>query len=572
MQKWQRKRSEKIADLVLGAHLLTYLLTVSIFILRLPRSYSYPSLIAVLLGFFVPATVFAFLDYYLFNNWQGEAQKYKLMLWNIAKHLVLFLIITYVLVYSNSIMHLQGALYLIPIVLAAITFGHWGGFIFAAAASFLLFVLAWVEAQTLSGSLFEAVYILTAIFLLVAWFLGGVMEVEKNTSQYLANLANEDELTELGNHRFFQERLQFLIDSAVKNNSTLSLILLDIDNFKEFNDSYGHFRGDFVLNELAALLRKNVPPGAELARYGSDEFSVLLPGTELQEAALIADSLREAVSRHRFLAEGVHPYEGLTISAGVANFPYHAQSREELLGAADEALFSSKVTGRNRIRAYLGVLEKIINRVGDEDRELVSSLRTLMTLVNARDRYTYGHSERVAYYIREFAAYLGLTEEFSRLLEYGAFLHDIGKLETPREILNKKGPLNEQEWAIMQEHPRLGAEILRPIKFLQPIISMILHHHENYDGTGYPSGLSGGEIPFAARLLRIVDSFDAMKTNRPYHKPLTMEEIFSELQKGNGRFYDPHLLEAFLRMLRKNDLEESKIFSLKIPAGPKRRI
>jgi len=564
MQGWQRKRSEKIADMVLGAHLLTYLLAVSLFLVRLPRSYSYPGLIAVLLGFFLPAAVFAFADYQLFYKWQDKRHKYRLILWNIAKLMLLFLIITYVLASSGNIIHLEGALYLVPVVLAAITFGRLGGFIFAGAASFSLFMLVRVEVQALQGAAFEGVYILTGVFLLLAWFLGGIMEVEKSISEHLAALANEDELTGLGNHRYFQERLQLHIEAAGKENGALSLVLLDIDDFKKFNDTYGHFRGDLVLSELAALLKKSIPSAAEIFRYGSDEFTVLLPGVELREAALIADSLRETVAQHRFFTEGLHLFEGLTVSAGVANFPYHAKGRIDLLEAADEALFSSKVTGRNRIRVYLGVLEKIIHSVGKDEKELVSSLSTLITLINARDRYTYGHSERVAYYIKIFASSFGLTKEYTRLLEYGAFLHDIGKLETPQEILNKKGPLSEREWAVMQEHPRLGAEILRPITFLQPVIPMILHHHENYDGTGYPSGLSGDEIPFAARLLRIVDSFDAMKTNRPYRKPLTPEEIIAEMKKGSGSLYDPYLLEVFLRLMRKDILEEEIKFSPQI--------
>lgn len=562
MQEWQRKRSEKIADLLLGAHLLAYLFTVSIFILRLPRGYSYTNLIAILLGFFVPATLFAFLDYYLFNSWRSAEQKNRLLLWNIAKHAALFLIITYVMVFSDNVLQLQGVLYLLPVVLASITFGRPGGFIAAAASSLLLFLLTWEQGQNFTETVYETNIILSGIFLLMAWFLGGVMEVEKNTSRYLANLVNEDELTGLGNHRLFQERLRLLMDSALRDNTSLSLILLDIDNFKWYNDTYGHFQGDLVLKELAALLEQNVPPGAELARYGGDEFSILLPGVELQDAVRVADTLREAVSRHLFLAEGPHPYEGLTISAGVANLPYHAKSQKVLLDAADEALYSSKVAGSNRVQVYLGVLEKIRQRVEDEDRELVGSLCTLMTLVNAKDRYTYGHSERVAYYVREFAAYLELPEEHRRLLEYGAFLHDIGKLETPREILNKRGSLNEQEWAIMQKHPAWGAEILRPVRFLQPIISMVLHHHENYDGTGYPFGLSGEGIPFAARLLRIVDSFDAMKTIRPYHRPLSAEEIFQELQSGSGTLYDPNLLANFIGMIKKKDVDINKSASL----------
>ncbi|RJX28274.1 MAG: diguanylate cyclase [Dethiobacter sp.] len=558
MQEWQRQRSEKIADLVLGAHLLAYLLTLSVFIVRLPRSYSYPSLNAVLLGFFVPATVFIIIDYYLLSNFTSSRQKNMLLCWNITKHTVLFFLITYVLIFTQTTLQLQGALYLLPVVLAAISLGRVGGLIFSLAASLSLFMMTLEKTYFYIEISLEAAFLLSGIFLLMAWFLGSVIEVENNTSQQLANLVNEDELTGLGNHRLFQERLKFLVSSAAMDNKPLSLILLDIDNFKEYNDTYGHSQGDFILKELAALLQQNVPPGAELARYGSDEFSVILPGFSLEKAAGAADFLREIVSKHCFSAEGIHPYEELTVSAGVANLPYHACNREELLDAADEALYSSKVTGSNKVRVYLGVLEKIRHMAEDDDREVINSLCTLMTLVNAKDRYTYGHSERVAYYIREFAAYLELSEEFSRLLEYGAFLHDIGKLETPREILNKKGSLSEKERATMQEHPEWGAEILSPVRFLQPVVTMVLHHHENYNGTGYPSGLAGEEIPFAARILRIVDSYDAMKTVRPYHKPLTLGKIFLELQYGSNRLYDPKLVEAFIDMIRKKDMETAK--------------
>lgn len=554
MQKWQRERSKKIADLLVGAHFVAYLLTVAVFIVRLPRSYSYADLVAVLLGFFVPATIFIALDYYLFNSLvQDLTQKHKLLLWNVLKLSVLFLLVTYVLVSAPYTVQLQGALYLLPIVLAAIALGRAGGLLFALAASFLVLILYWGETGGSMAVVLENVFWLPGVFLLSAWFLGDVMEIENNTSLRLAVLANKDEITGLNSHRFFLERLKAMVETAIKENETLSLVLLDIDNFKRYNETHGHFRGDLILKEMAALLLQSIPPNAEIARFGGDEFSIILPGFNLKEAARIADGLRKVAAEACFQGE-MQPSAGLTVSAGIANLPAHATNCHVLLLAADEALYSSKVTGNDKVQIYLGVLEKIRQTVAEDEKEIINSLSVFMTLINVKDRYTYGHSERVAYYVRELATYLRLEERLIRLLEYGSFLHDIGKLETPREILNKKSPFNVDDWAIMRQHPQWGAEILRPIRLLTPVIPMVLHHHENYDGTGYPAGLQGEGIPYFARMLRIVDSFDAMQTFRPYHQPLSLEEILLELQNGSGKEYDPVLVQAFINMLRQKNM------------------
>ena len=219
MQKWA-ERSKKIADLLVGA-------------LCVPPycggihgsfagSYSYADLVAVLLGFFVPATIFIALDYYLFNSLvQDLTQKHKLLLWNVLKLCVLFLLVTYVLVSAPYTVQLQGALYLLPIVLAAIALGRAGGLLFALAASFLVLILYWGETGGSMAVVLENVFWLPGVFLLSAWFLGDVMEIENNTSLRLAVLANKDEITGLNSHRFFLERLKAMVETAIKENETL---------------------------------------------------------------------------------------------------------------------------------------------------------------------------------------------------------------------------------------------------------------------------------------------------------------------------------------------------------------
>jgi len=553
MQKWQRERNEKMADLFMGAHFVAYLLTVAVFIVRLPRSYSYTDFVAILLGFFVPATVFVVLDYYIFKNkvWDS-AQKKLLLLWNVLKLCALFLLVTFVLATAPYTVQLQGALYLLPIVLAAISMGRAGGVSFALAASGIIIFLCKVEMEGNMVAVLENIFWLPGVFLLAAWFLGSVMEIENNISRQLALMANTDEITGLNNLRFFLERLKTGVVAAVKNREPLSLILLDINNFKKYNEIHGHFCGDLILRKMAILLQQDIPPGAEIARFGGDEFSIILPGFSLEEAAAVAGRLQDTVTELGALGE-MGLSDELTVSAGVANLPVHATDYRALLLAADEALYSSKVTGNSKVQVYLGVLEKIRQLVAANEREMVNSLSVFMTLINVRDRYTYGHSERVAYYIKEFASHLGMEEELIRLLEYGSFLHDIGKLETPREILNKKGALTAEEWAVLRRHPQWGAEMLRPIGLLEPVIPMVLYHHENYDGTGYPEGLQGEDIPYFARILRIVDSFDAMQTFRPYHQPLPREEILLELEKGSGKEYDPQLVGSFMEMLQQKN-------------------
>ena len=553
MQKWQRERNEKMADLFMGAHFVAYLLTVAVFIVRLPRSYSYTDFVAILLGFFVPATVFVVLDYYIFKNkvWDS-AQKKLLLLWNVLKLCALFLLVTFVLATAPYTVQLQGALYLLPIVLAEISMGRAGGVSFALAASGIIIFLCKVEMEGNMVAVLENIFWLPGVFLLAAWFLGSVMEIENNISRQLALMANTDEITGLNNLRFFLERLKTGVVAAVKNREPLSLILLDINNFKKYNEIHGHFCGDLILRKMAILLQQDIPPGAEIARFGGDEFSIILPGFSLEEAAAVAGRLQDTVTELGALGE-MGLSDELTVSAGVANLPVHATDYRALLLAADEALYSSKVTGNSKVQVYLGVLEKIRQLVAANEREMVNSLSVFMTLINVRDRYTYGHSERVAYYIKEFASHLGMEEELIRLLEYGSFLHDIGKLETPREILNKKGALTAEEWAVLRRHPQWGAEMLRPIGLLEPVIPMVLYHHENYDGTGYPEGLQGEDIPYFARILRIVDSFDAMQTFRPYHQPLPREEILLELEKGSGKEYDPQLVGSFMEMLQQKN-------------------
>lgn len=552
MQDWQRERKEKLADLTLGAHIIAYLIAVAVFICNKPIHINHMNNLydatIKLSGILFPAAAFILLDvFFLYRKGHSLTA-----IWNVVKHLALFLMITLIFLYNEKDLT-SGSLYLLPVVLSSLTLGRGWGVAFAAAASGCLVALAGFFTTTAFTQGIEMPFVFSGLFFLAAWFLGGIIEIEKKTTANLARIAHEDGLTGLANHRFFYERLKREVEAALANNRSLSLIFLDIDFFKYYNDTFGHQQGDLVLREIGKLLREALPADTFLARYGGEEFAVILPATQLKEAAEVARKLHQAVANHAFPGEKCQPFAKLTISAGVATLPDHAKNLQELVDAADEALHSSKWTGRNKVRCYLAVLERLSRGARENDLVLIESLRTLMTVINARDRYTYGHSERVAHYAGKLGEKLGLSLDELRLLEYGAFLHDVGKLEIQREVLSKTGKLSKTEWDIVRQHPLWGAEILKSIKTLQPVIPAIMHHHENYDGSGYPDGLKGAEIPIFARILRVIDSFDAMTTNRPYRRALSKEKALEEIALCSGRQYDPQVVEAFREALNETN-------------------
>ncbi|MGF7186803.1 diguanylate cyclase (GGDEF)-like protein [Desulfitispora alkaliphila] len=551
MQNWQKERNEKLLDLFFGTHIVAYLITISTLSSYKSVSFSFGNYI-IFSFFLIVAATFILLDYYFHNR---VSKNEYLKKWNIIKYVVMLTLITVIFIEDQG--KLLGPfiiIYMLPVILACISLGRNWGFIFAGAAVGIILVLLLNQNNfLLEQQVFEIGLVFTGVIFLVAWFLGSIIEVEKITTNHLAKMASHDDLTGLPNHRSFQEQLQTQVDLAFETQSSFSLILIDIDFFKVYNDSYGHTQGDLLLKEISNLFIKKVPSHAVVARYGGEEFAIILPNASEGEAIIIAESLRQAVLKHEFSGEICLPYEKLTISVGIASMPKHGKNKQELLEAADEALYSSKFTGRNKVRTYLSVLERLGQAAGDNDKELINSLRTLMTVINAKDKYTYGHSDRVAYYAKLIGVQLKMTEEKLRMLEFGSFLHDLGKVEIPREILNKKGSLSQGEWNIMKQHSCWGAEMIKSSQTLKSIVPMVLYHHENYDGSGYPEGIKGEDIPLFARVLRVVDSFDAMTTYRPYHKPFTKEDALKDIYEKRGSFYDPEIVDAFIAAINKEE-------------------
>lgn len=399
---------------------------------------------------------------------------------------------------------------------------------------------------------FENDLILAGVFILTAWPLGYYVKIENEYRKKLAELANIDGLTGVYNHRFFHESLKEKIVSCKKRQNPISLILLDIDYFKHYNDLYGHQKGDAVLRKIGLILKNNVRIKDIPARYGGEEFTVILPNASEKEAIFIAEEIRLAVERHKFEGEENQPKGKITVSIGISTFPDKAKNDVELIKSADDALYRAKFFNKNRVETYYSILEELKNDIEEEHIDLITSIKTLISVINAKDRYTYAHSERVVMFSKLLGDKLNLCEEDKKVLKYGAYMHDIGKINIPKEVLNKKMPLTNEEWEMLKQHPVNGTDIIKSVDSLKNIVPLILHHHERYDGKGYPSQLKGKDIPYLSRVLTVVDSFDAMTSNRPYNIGKSYDEAIVELQKCSSTQFDPDIVEAFIEVVEEN--------------------
>ena len=352
-------------------------------------------------------------------------------------------------------------------------------------------------------------------------------------------LALTDPLTGLGNHRHFHERLQHDLDKAQEEGFPLTLCLLDIDNFKQVNDSYGHPTGDKVLAQVAARLRQ----GGEAFRLGGDEFALLLPRRDEHEGLSIARSIIERMSETE-----IDLGEVLNMSAGVATYPQHGVERSELVRVADSALYVAKEQGKNTVRVYRpDVIEIAELRRLAEGPDRAARLRAAASLahaVDARDAYTGSHSYMVGELAARVAKRMGLDSESIELTRLAGSLHDLGKLAIPEEILRKPGPLNEAERLVLERHPQIGYRMLDSLG-VEPVATWVLHHHERWDGKGYPEQKAGPEIPLGARILFVADAYDAMTTDRVYRGRLSHDRAIAELERCAGTQFDPGVVAAF---------------------------
>lgn len=203
---------------------------------------------------------------------------------------------------------------------------------------------------------------------------------------------------------------------------------------------------------------------------------------------------------------------------------------------------------KNKVEICFSVFDHL--ELGENEQDALKAIQTLVSVINAKDRYTYAHTERVKELSVKLAKRIKVNERDLKVLAQASALHDIGKIEVSRLVLNKEGKLTDEEFMKIKKHPQWGSEIAKEIVSLRPASDIILYHHENFDGTGYPTGIKGKEIPFLARIIRIVDSYDAMISNRPYQKTKSEEEALKEIKRCSGSMFDPVLAEEFIKMIK----------------------
>ena len=355
--------------------------------------------------------------------------------------------------------------------------------------------------------------------------------------------AHIDELTGLLSHGYFHRRIDEEISRCSRFGNIFSVLFLDVDLFKSYNDAFGHLAGDEILREIARHIKGSIRTVDIACRYGGDEFAVILPESSLDDAYNAAERLRKRIETEMD-SKGI----AITCSIGVASWPTSGAAKESLLMAVDSALYMSKQAGRNKVSLASAVMSAL-KFDSNSLEEVLSAVHALAATVDAKDHYTYGHSKKASEYAVQIAKSLGYSSDKQALLKAAALLHDIGKIRVPDKVLLKPGPLNDDEWIAIREHPKFGVVILKHIKGLSGCLPIIQHHHEHFDGRGYPAGLTAANIPFDARILAVADAYDAMTSPRPYRpNKLHHQEAIQELTRCAGTHFDPDIVKVFAEL------------------------
>ncbi|MCP4748723.1 MAG: diguanylate cyclase [Desulfobacteraceae bacterium] len=391
-------------------------------------------------------------------------------------------------------------------------------------------------------------------------------EIAQATTK-IQHMAIRDDLTGLYNRRHMNEVLKQEFKRAKRYGTELACLLLDLDYFKEVNDTYGHGFGDFVLQRFSARLSRNIRGADFCFRYGGEEFLVLLPHTNIDGAKNVAKKIRQLCENK--------PYNNgfqettITVSIGITSIKHRMPARvENLLTHADRALYQAKAQGRNRYKVYLenfsaspdensreinySYLKKILKQVLEKTANAaLDSLRPLLNDMGGD--FFKEHNARVLEYIAMIGSKLDLNPMDIETVQCAAVIHDFTKILLPKTLYKNK-QLTAAEIAQVKEHPLLLADISEQFDLLANEKKVLMHHHERYDGTGYPDGLKGEQIPFCARILAIADAVVAMTSERPYREILSGQQVIDELVNNAGKQFDPKLTMLFLDLIKEKNL------------------
>jgi diguanylate cyclase (GGDEF)-like protein/putative nucleotidyltransferase with HDIG domain len=427
----------------------------------------------------------------------------------------------------------------------------------------------------------------------------GIAMRNAHTLDQAQKLSVTDSVTGLPNHRYFHTRFDEELEKSKDTGGSITVMMVDLDRFKVYNDSFGHAAGDVALKAAARTISSTMRREDVVTRYGGEEFVAILPGVDIQTAPVRAQEICDTLAKV-FMYNPKTIFAPLTASVGWATYPVDAKNRDELLNRADLAMYMAKKRGRNcicgaseleSVAALDSVLSEVVAQLASADtvgpgmvatlekrlgqiansshlEELaegllspnseatLEALNALAASIDAKDPYTSGHSQSVAKLAEDLGDMLQLSAAHKNQLRLAAILHDVGKIGVVDKVLLKEGKLDEDEKIIMRMHPILGARILQPIKAFRQILNVVLHHHEWYDGSGYPDGLAGQNIPLHARIVSVCDAYHAMTSTRPYRQRRTPEFALAQLEAGKGTQFDPIIVDYFLQMMRKRQAED----------------
>lgn len=377
--------------------------------------------------------------------------------------------------------------------------------------------------------------------------------------------AQRDDLTGLVNMKFFFEILEREFEQY--KDTALSLCLINIDDFKLYNQLYGTREGDFALKQIAGILSSTIDEHAYAARINGDEFALILPGYDVYSAKCIADNIAEQISSMRISETA----GSVTVSIGICAAPYMASSARELYRNADTTVYTVKRTGKNAVQMYSEDIDRrvpvaSVHKSGYSEN--AGTIHALTAAVDAKDHYTYKHSQNVAYYASELAKAAGMAPDLVEIVREAGLLHDIGKIGVRENILNKPGKLTPDEFEEVKAHVENAVNIIRHLPSLEYVIPAVLSHHERYDGWGYPRKLSETNIPVTGRILCIADSFDTITSDRSYKAARSLDEAITILRAEAGKQFDPSLVEIFVEQLETGKIKLQSIDEQQPAAEP----
>lgn len=384
-----------------------------------------------------------------------------------------------------------------------------------------------------------------------------------------------DGLTGLYNRRYFEEYLKKEVTRALRQQQAFSIIGLDLDHLKQINDKYGHAFGDLAIKTVARVLKKNARSIDTAARMGGEEFNVILPGVDSNGAMIAAERIRKALEN-----EPLDTIGHITASIGVATFLEHSDNIEDIIELTDQAMYQSKRNGRNQVtlakpinetswqeiavNTFMDILSKhnipLDQKITDNLKHKLQTQTEVPkeALYNVADMLTQtynplhhsGVMKSKVLLAVSLAKRFDLSKEEIDKLRIATLLYDIGNLMLPPELLQKTTPLTEEERNHIKEHPLIAArEILKPISYIQDVIPIIEHHHENWDGTGYPSKIAKEEIPMTSQIILIVDAYFALTEPRTYRAELTPKQAIEIIKQDAGKKWNSALVEEFISLI-----------------------